>query len=84
MSRQAISIEILLTSMTFQQRERCRNVPNIVESDVVVKTTVAVSKYHLAPTARLFASWTLHTMDTDEESLSFPVFPGLSQLTQCK
>ncbi len=45
-----------------------------MESDMMLKTTVAVFKYHWAPTTRLYTPWN-DVMNTD--TLSFPTFLGL-------
>ncbi len=49
------------------------------ESNMAVKTTVTVCKYHKTPTTRLYTPWN-YLMNTDTASLSFPMFLGLTQV----
>ncbi len=54
-----------------------------VESDMAVKTTIALCEYHGAPTTRLYIPRGC-VMNTDTALLSFPTFLGLPQLILCR
>ncbi len=53
------------------------------ESDIAVKTTVAVCEYDGAPTTQLYTPQD-YVMNTDTVLLSFPTFLGLPTLMLCK
>ncbi len=53
------------------------------ESDMAVKTTVAVCEYGGAPTTQLYTPQD-YLMNTNLASLSFPTFLGLPQVIRCR